>query len=135
MPTRENYHFFFLCESCGVQVKRRKDRATLEAICHACGNKKRALLNESGTRRYKTWKDMKRRCDKESHRYYKNYGGRGITYCNEWSSYVSFSVWAKSSGYTDLLTIERVDVNGNYCPENCTWIPFAEQSKNRRNVK
>jgi len=134
MPTRENYHFFFLCESCNKQIKRRKDRIGLKPICHACGNKERAVHNESSSRLYRIWVGMKRRCDNPVCKKYKHYGGRGITYCKSWASYIPFRDWAKNNGYNNSLTIERIDVNGNYCTENCTWIPLEQQSKNRRNT-
>ena len=84
----------------------------------------------SKTRQYKTWLNMKARCNKDSHDYYENYGGRGITYDNRWESFEGF--WSDMYvGYSDDMTLERVDVNGNYCKENCKWVPARDQAKNR----
>ena len=67
--------------------------------------------------------------------YTKNYGGRGIDICKEWrESYIAFRDWALSNGYQDDLTLERNEVNGNYCPENCSWITKHAQSVNKRNT-
>lgn len=89
----------------------------------------------SGTRLYEIWLNMIRRCENPKATRYAYYGGRGIKVFSGWHRFENFLAWSSESGYSDSLTIERVDVNGNYCPENCTWIPLSEQSKNRRNCK
>lgn len=77
---------------------------------------------------------MIERCENPNCKAYKNYGARGIQVCDEWkNNFVSFYNWAMSNGYRDDLTIERINVNGNYCPENCTFIPLSEQAKNKTN--
>ena len=86
------------------------------------------------TRLYRIWAGMKTRCFNELVKSYSDYGGRGIIVCEEWvSSFLSFADWANNNGYSDELTIERKEVNGNYEPSNCCWIPKSEQCKNRRN--
>ena len=64
---------------------------------------------------------------------YKRYGGRGITICDEWNDYNTFRDWALSNGYSDNLSIDRIDVNGNYEPSNCRWVDGIIQANNVRN--
>lgn len=92
----------------------------------------------AGTRLYEIWCGMKKRCNNPRAGSYSHYGGRGISVYPEWDRFEVFRDWAESAGYSDNLTLERKDVNGNYCPENCTWIPQNRQARNRtsnRNIK
>jgi len=83
---------------------------------------------------YKIFNGMKARCLYPSMRQFKNYGGRGISVCETWSSdYKAFYDWAVQNGWQPGLTIERKDVNGNYCPENCCWVPRSKQNENKTN--
>lgn len=85
------------------------------------------------TRIYNIWYDIKRRCYNKKNKSYSNYGGRGISVCDEWlNDFMNFYNWAMENGYTDDLTIDRIDVNGNYEPSNCCWVTKAQQSLNRR---
>jgi len=76
---------------------------------------------------------MKNRCYGESNvDKYKYYGGRGIKVCKEWHDFVNFKAWAMESGYKDTLTLDRIDNDGDYCPENCRWETLSQQCMNRR---
>lgn len=90
----------------------------------------------SYTRLHRTWDGMKARCFNSNHHKYKDYGGRGITVCDEWrNSFEAFRDWAISNGYSETLTIDRIDVDGNYCPENCRWATAEVQMNNMRTNK
>lgn len=91
-----------------------------------------AKHGESGTRLYRIWREMRRRCQHPDGQKYRNYAGRGITVCDEWESWPAFRDWALANGYAPDLTIERIDNDAGYRPSNCTWIPRAAQVRNRR---
>lgn len=128
----------WLCR-CGCGKKTRPTGTDLrQGKVRSCGHNKMEAFRAStrthgqtGTRVYRVWKSMRTRCANKNYPGFKDYGGRGITICKEWGSFESFYDWAKKSGYRDDLTIERKDVNGNYEPSNCTWIPRGAQSANR----
>ena len=92
--------------------------------------KKATKHGKCGTKLHRVWLTMRQRCNNPKCKSYQYYGRRGISVCSEWDDYTTFENWAFSHGYAEGLTIERVNVHGNYCPENCTWIPLAEQMKN-----
>ena len=88
------------------------------------------------TRLYCIWQGIKKRCLNKNTPNYHIYGGRGITICQDWlNSFVSFYKWAMGNGYADNLTIDRIDLDGDYSPSNCRWITQAEQNRNTSRIR
>lgn len=85
---------------------------------------------------YRIWQAMIARCENPNQKHYSDYGGRGIKVCSEWHDIKKFAKWADETGFVSgkNLSIEREDVNGDYCPENCCWIDRKLQSRNRRDT-
>jgi len=135
--SRNQTSWLCLCE-CGKQTVV-SSAALKSKATQSCGCLQRKAVSKHGLshlRIYSVWMAMIARCTNPANAAYKNYGGRGITICDEWLNSLSdFVDWALCNGYTDDLTIERINVNGNYEPKNVTFIPFAEQAKNKRRTK
>jgi len=83
---------------------------------------------------YQLWKSIRKRCLCKTEPAYKDYGGRGICICDEWKeNYPAFLAWAKQNGYKKGLMIDRINNDGNYCPENCRFVDSFIQANNKRN--
>lgn len=150
--TNETHYAMFRCKcDCGneVVVKGRNLRTghTQSCGCYCKDRTREAAIQyktihgQTDSRLYRVWNGMKKRCYNRNNKSYSDYGGRGIVVCDEWrNSYQAFCDWAINHGYKEdaeymECTLDRIDNNKGYCPDNCRWVSNSYQAFNRRKRK
>lgn len=129
----------YKCKHCGkinssTKGNIKRNQATCKCIHYSRVSESESMIGRN-TKIYQIWCGMKTRCFNEKDSAYKYYGGRGVTICEEWkNNFELFYNWSLQNGYEDGLSIERKNVNENYCPENCCWIAKEEQARNKTNT-
>lgn len=136
----KNGHIYWKCKcdcgnDCIVKGYSLKSGNTKSCGCLQKENASKAKYKHrmSKTKLYKRWEDIKKRCYNKNSYNYKNYGGRGIKMCDEWlNDFMNFYSWAMENGYEEKLSIDRINNNGDYEPNNCRWVDIKTQCNNRR---
>lgn len=127
----ENRYWECKCD-CGNTIVRNTHHLKAIKSCGCLALETRTKHNMSHSRLYGIWQNMKDRCFNTNNDRFNLYGGRGIQVCDDWLDFNKFKLWALANDYSDNLTLDRIDVNGNYEPSNCRWTTRLTQSNNTR---
>lgn len=137
--TKQSWAIFW-CDECKSEVVKRLDNGVRDKSCGCNNNKGKNNPSykhgETNIKLYYVWDSMKNRCLNSNSQAYKDYGGRGITICPEWTNdYTKFRDWALNNGYAEGLQINRIINDGNYEPSNCNFVTAKDNSRSRRGQK
>jgi hypothetical protein len=140
--TDKHGNAYWMCKCICGKEKVILSNAIRSGATKSCGCLHKEIIKKActkhgmwGTRLYWCWRGILWRCEHKNSDHFKNYGGRGIKVFDPWHSFLPFMKWALTHGYSDKLTIDRIDNNGNYEPNNCKWSTPIEQQANRRITK
>ena len=134
-------NIIWLCQcDCGNLIERTSRYLTRDLSTHSCGCQKGEAQVKHGDKRrgkkqdrlYSIWRGMLWRCNKNNHGRY-SYAKKGVSVCDDWFDYTAFKSWALENGYSEGLSIDRIDNSGNYEPDNCRWVTVAGQANNKSN--
>jgi len=135
---RKTRYGLFLCDVCKTSCEVAVGGGTKSKSCRECAaislDKRNTTHGGAGSRMYRTWQSMRRRSNNKNREDYKCYGGRGIKICEEWNDFSVFRDWAMANGYADDLSIDRIDNDKGYSPDNCRFTSKEIQARNTRRI-